>query len=357
MSKIFESCLKNRLYAFLNKFKLITNSQFGFLKQISTNDALNHLTEFLYKGLNSREHISCIFVDLRKAFDTVNHSILLGKLEQIGVRGLALDLFRSYLSHRKQYVNLNGNSSTLKDLTIGVPQGSILGPLLFLVYINELPSLSDLSNFTLFADDTTVAIRDNNIENLSSKCNTVLELLNSWSIKNRLTINFDKTEFMISCNSEHEVDDCFLSFGQNSIQSVKVYKFLSVLFQINVNKLLSKVSNSVGLLYKIENCLHPETRLSYYYSFIYPHLTYNIATWGKAHDCFLKSLITAQKGITRTIDGAQYRESTNPRFLKSSILKLNEIYTYAVCIQMVKGKMANRSNPSHIINTRNRDQT
>ena len=96
MSKIFESCLKNRLYAFLNKFKLITNSQFGFLKQISTNDALNHLTEFLYKGLNSREHISCIFVDLRKAYDTVHQSILLSKFELIGVRGIAPELFMSF---------------------------------------------------------------------------------------------------------------------------------------------------------------------------------------------------------------------------------------------------------------------
>ena len=96
---------------------------------------------------------------------------LLSNLDQIGVRGLALELFRSYLSHRKQYVNLNGISSILKDLTIGVPHGSISSPLLLLVYINELLFLSDLANLTLFADDTTVVIRDDNIDNLSSKCN------------------------------------------------------------------------------------------------------------------------------------------------------------------------------------------
>ena len=192
MSTIFGTCLKNRLYAFLNKHKLITISQFSFSKQISTNDALNHPTVFLCKGLNSREHISCIFVYLRKAFDTVNYSILLSKLEKIGARGLALELFRSYLSHKRQYVKLNGNSSTLKKMTIWVPQVSILGALLFLVYINELPSLSNLSNFTLFADDTTVTIRHDNIENLYSKWNTVLEILIRLSIRNRLTINFEK---------------------------------------------------------------------------------------------------------------------------------------------------------------------
>ena len=115
MSKKFETCLQNRLYAFLNKYEPITNSQFGFLKQISNNDALNHLIEFLCKDLNSREHISCIFVDLRKAFNTVNHRKLHSKLEQIGVWGLGLELFMSYLSHRKQYDYLNGNSSTLKN--------------------------------------------------------------------------------------------------------------------------------------------------------------------------------------------------------------------------------------------------
>ena len=143
--------------------------------------------------------------------------------------------------------------------------------------------MSNLSNFTIFA------IRDNNIENISSKCNTVLELLNIWSIKNRLTINYDKTEFMIFSNREHEVEDSFISIDQNSIQSVKDYKFLGVLiddklpFRTHMYKVLSKVCKSAGLLYKLRNCFSPDARLSYYYSFMYQHLNYDIATWGKAH--------------------------------------------------------------------------
>ena len=147
--------------------------------------------------------------------------------------------------------------------------------------------------------------------------------MNSWSTKNRLTIKFEKkNDFIIFFNREHEADNSFLSIGQNSIQSVKDYKFLGVLiddklyFRTHVNKVLSKVSKSAGFLYKIRNCLPSETRLSYYYSFIYPHLSYNIASWGRPHECILKPLITAQKGIIINIDGTQYREHTNPLFLK-----------------------------------------
>ena len=197
-------------------------------------------------------------------------------------------------------------------------QGRTIGPLLFLVYIK----------LTLFADDTTVAIRDNNIENLTSKCNTVLELLNGWSIKNRLATNFDETDFIIISNREYEVDDFSLSIDQKPIQSVKDYNFLGFLiddklyFRTYRNKVLSKMSKSAGLRYKIQNSLPLETSLSYYYYFLHPNLSYNTA---KAHGCILKPFNTAQKRIIRTIDGAPYREHTYP-FFKYSTLKLNEIF-------------------------------
>ena len=161
---------------------------------------------------------------------------------------------------------------------------------------------------------------------------------------------------MIFSNREHEEDDSFLSIGQKSIKSVKDYKLLGVLvddklsFRFHVNKILSNVSKSAGLLYKIRNCLPPETHLSNYYYFIYPLLSCNIASWGKAHEFIFKLLITTPKRIIRTIDGAPYRGHTNPLFVKYPILSLNEIYTYAVCIQRFKARMANQLNPSHIIN-------
>ena len=144
---------------FLDKFKILTDFQYGFRTGISTSHAVNALLDYVYDGLNKKEHILSVFIDLRKAFDTVNHSILLSKLKQYGVRGSVLSLFEDYLTGRYQYVVVNGKCSEMKPVTIGVPQGSVLGPIIFLIYMNDLPDVSLESKFSLFADDTTLTLK------------------------------------------------------------------------------------------------------------------------------------------------------------------------------------------------------
>ena len=155
-SKKFEKLMYKRLYSFLEVHNILYSLQFGFQENHSIDHALVNLTESVKNTLDNKRLGCGIFIDLQRAFDTVNHKILLSKLEHYGIRGCALGRFRSYLPDRKQYVSVNGKSSSLLTVSCGVPQGSVLGPLLFLVYINDLPNASKKLTFYLFADDTNI---------------------------------------------------------------------------------------------------------------------------------------------------------------------------------------------------------
>ena len=176
ISKIFETLIHNRLSRFLEENKCLFSKQFGFRSKHSTTHTLIDLTETIRKALDDDEFACGVFLDLQKAFDTVNHKILLKKLEHYGVRGHALKWFTSYLADRKQYTTVNNIDSQLKDILYGVPQGSVLGPLLFLVYINDLNRAITYSYIRHFADDTNVLYRDKSFRKINQRINFDLKL-------------------------------------------------------------------------------------------------------------------------------------------------------------------------------------
>ena len=179
----------NYLINFIDKNKIIYKYQFGFRKSHSTNHAIISLVN---NALDSGKVLVGIFLDLKKAFDTVDHRILLDKLYKYGIRGVALNWFKSYLTNRKQYVCINECSSEIKSITCGVPQGSILGPLLFILYMNDLADVSDKLFTILFADDTTILIEGNDLHSLINSLNYELEKLNIWLKSNKLSLNVSK---------------------------------------------------------------------------------------------------------------------------------------------------------------------
>ena len=195
--KIIEKLMHKRLYDFLQAHNILFQNQFGFRKNNSTTFALIEITEKIKETIDNKKYGCGIFIDLRKAFDTVNHEILLRKLEHYGIRGKAQVWFKSYLTNRKQYVSSNGESSELKQITCGVPQGSCLGPLLFLIYINDLPNISEVLHFYLFADDTNIYYEAETMKKLETVINKELKKLDTWLIVNRLSLNIAKTNFLV----------------------------------------------------------------------------------------------------------------------------------------------------------------
>ena len=193
-----------------------------------------------------------VFINLQKALDTVNNSILFKKLEHHGIRGTALNWFTSYLSYRSQYVSVNGHTSDNLKITCGVPQASVAGPLLFSIFINDLPNVSKLLTFYLFVDDTNIYFKSNNITHLQKIMNRELKNIKKWWDKNHLSLNIDKTNFVIFHPPHVKIPEpVIVKFGRK--------KFLGILLDANlswkhhIDELSKKLSGTLGLFYKIRH--------------------------------------------------------------------------------------------------------
>ena len=336
-SKILERLMYNRLLDFINKNNILYLYQFGFRANHSPNLALLFLVDKLSNALESGDYVLGLFLDFSKAFDTVNHDILYFKLEHYGIRGTALDMFKSYLSNRYQYVVYNDVQSEHKNITCGVPQGSILGPLLFLLYINDLAVVSTKLFSLLFADDSNMFLTGKDPNELIRIMNSEIVHVVDWLRINKLSLNLKKTHFIIFRKPKAKLnvyED--LVIDQVNIEMKDSTKFLGVMidkflnFNDHIKYIKGKISRGVGILLKCRRLFHQKTLVTLYNSFLYPYLNFCTPVWGNTYDTYLEPLVILQKRAMRLIMGAERNSHTDPIFQKLKVLKLRQIYLYSV---------------------------
>ena len=341
-SKIFEKIMAIRLLNYLNEHSLLSSNQYGFRPNFSTELAVQQMCQQMYDAIDNKLYQITIFCDFSKAFDTISHTILLDKLKTFGIRGPAHSWFISYLNNRKQYTVFNKINSSYSRVNTGVPQGSILGPILFLLYINDISRCSNVLNFLLYADDTNLFVKGDNVRDLETIVNTELNFFSEWVKSNKLILNLEKTHFMISHTIMSQPPHLNIKIANTSIKQVNNIKFLGVVidsslkWKVHIETIKSKLSGITGLLYNIRDYMDHETLKLIYYSLAYSHIIYCCAVWGGAFKTLITGLFTVQKKMLRVMFRRQRYDHTGPLFNNYQLLSVQDIINLRTCIFVYK---------------------
>ena len=331
LSKIFERIIYNKMIIYIEKNKILSESQFGFRRKMSTETAIMKFMDYVHSGLYSKHYVGTIFMDLSKAFDVMNHDILKLKLEHYGFRGIFLDFMMQFVQDRQYFVNANGLNSEIRNVNIGVPQGSTLGPLLFLIYVNDMKNSSSILKFIQFADDTTILFNCPNFDLLKSTLETEGNKVIEWLIANKLLINLTKTQCMLFTFKRQKP---LLSVKLNDIvvEEQDTLTFLGVVIdkQLNwkahISHICSKVSKSIAILRLLKFIFPKEVLKMLYMSLIYSYLNYCNLIWGSAEDGIIQPLFILQKKAIRIITKSHYLEHTSPIFKSLEILTIFQMF-------------------------------
>lgn len=343
-SKIIENLIKDRLNNYLQQNALLSRSQFGFRKNSSTVHAVSEIVEKIVEGLEGGEQVAATLCDLSKAFDCVSSDLLIDKLYFYGVRGTPLALIESYLKNRRQYVHYNNANSKCEVIHYGVPQGSVLGPLLFIVYINDVIEFMSPDKCILFADDTTLVCSDTDMNNLTQKVQSIENRAAQWFAANKLKLNHNKTQklvFSTKCSDNKE----------DKVKLLGIVLDCKLKWTEHVNQVCSKLSSQLFLLRQLKHSVSADSLRVAYFSLFHAHITYGILLWGNSSQSH--KVFKYQKKAIRVLAGVSLRESCRPHFKHNKIMPLPAIYIYYTLLEIHRNKKSLQTHSDiHHYNTR-----
>lgn len=342
LNKIFEKIIHRRFNKFFEQKQVITTTQFGFRSKCGTANACTEVLDHIYKKLDEKNIsvVSALFIDLQKAFDTISHEILLDKLFSYGIRGVAHELIKSYLSNRKQKVKLGNEESDLMNVTAGVPQGSVLGPLLFLVMVNDLPTLNLRGVTFEYADDAVLIYACKNVKDACQQIIEDLKILEAYFNWNYLSVSWAKTKVIHFHHPRTNVTSAFQIKSPNgeTVETVKTFRYLGIYldqhlsWETQCQYVTRTINPAIAALYKLRNCLPKQAKSKIYFALIHSHLCYVSQVWGTAAATHLRPLQILQNRAIKLIHSLPRLTPTSDLFnrFEQRILPVKGIHVYAV---------------------------
>ena len=278
--KLFEKIIHEQVYEYFNNKNLLSPRQYGFRPGMSTSQAIFDVLKMLYNNWNDALYTGCIFVDYSRAFETIDHKILLLKLEQYGLDTVALNFFKNYISNRTQSTTVNNFTSMNSEVTYGTAQGSVLGPLIYIIYVNDiLQKYTDDISTVMYADDMLIIAQNKDLNVMSELLQRKLDSIIRWCNHNKLTVNKDKTKFMLVSNRHENLSNPIM-IGNDLLHKVSQYEYLGVIIDqdlkmvTQVDTMFKKANSKLGILSKIRRFITEETTVRIYKTMIRPYLEY-----------------------------------------------------------------------------------